>query len=590
MDINPNEVQVDQPQAEIPADQVQPDQINPDEVQLDSQQPQDASPSYNTPAQQTMAALEGAAQGIAGPIAPLIETKVLGVNPADIAGRAAENPWTHHGAEAAALAGSMLTGTGEAGLIARAIPEFSNMSKIGSLALRSALESAALQGSDELSKTVLNQSDPTDTASNALAHIAGAGILGAATGGIFGLGDITASAGLKAIENQKLVNRAQSWLAGIGAASKGQTIEDLTPFLDSGLETLDKKALQKGMDFHNNFNDHLLERAVTGVGALAGEKILGPAGIAAGAYTAKKFIDPLLEVVLQKPVSALSNKYVLPAVVKTLTSNTAKALPGAIEMALKAAKGSRAIEQGLNSIFKSGGQQALDSYVDQRDKDKLDEAVQDNVVPDQMANPETPQNYSEGGEVKQDGNEFAQAFPAESSLFQSAKGRVFNHLKSLRPQKNITAKAYDNKEPTAEQKRSYDLGLELAANPLSIMKHMKQGSITSKHIAHMNAMWPELSDHLRKRITERITTSQLKDEKPSYKTRQGLSMFLGTPLDSTMTPFSIQAAQSAFQPQTPPQAQQPPKLKKGTAKLGNKTNKMYETASQAAESDTTSRD
>src|ERR1035438_4767656 len=68
---------------------------------------------YGTTGQQYKTAAEGMAQGAIGSFAPLIETKILGVKPEDIAGREEVNPWTHAVNKSAILAASMLTGWGE---------------------------------------------------------------------------------------------------------------------------------------------------------------------------------------------------------------------------------------------------------------------------------------------------------------------------------------------------------------------------------------------------------------------------------------------------------------------------------------------
>lgn len=78
-------------------------------------------------------------------------------------------------------------------------------------------------------------------------------------------------------------------------------------------------------------------------------------------------------------------------------------------------------------------------------------------------------------------------------------------------------------------------------------------------------------------MTERMMQSQLKEEtKPKYKTRQALSLFLGTNLDSTLTPAGIQAAQGVFAKQKA-QKQMPPNSKSSLSKMGPNS----QTASQA---------
>jgi hypothetical protein len=122
------------------------------------------------------------------------------------------------------------------------------------------------------------------------------------------------------------------------------------------------------------------------------------------------------------------------------------------------------------------------------------------------------------------------------------------------------------------------------------MNHIKNGTLQPEHMTHMNSMYPELTSYLQKQLTQRIMNSQLDNESLPGKTQRSLSMFLGAPMASNLTPQSITAAQMAFAPkQTPQQSQQQAKTKKGTSNLG-KSNKEYKTVSQSAEADRGSRE
>lgn len=144
---------------------------------------------YSTPSQQLKAGLEGAAQGIAGPLAPLAQTKLGISTPEDILAREKYNPLTHAGSEVAGLVGSAMTGLGlGAGLeklgtavAARTLP---TVGKIGSSVVRGAAENAIFQLSDEASKYVLNDPNSVDQAvmDVGLAAILGGGAMGAMSG------------------------------------------------------------------------------------------------------------------------------------------------------------------------------------------------------------------------------------------------------------------------------------------------------------------------------------------------------------------------------------------------------------------------
>jgi hypothetical protein len=166
-----------------------PDFIPDDQFKSDEE-------TYSTPGQQVGAALEGAARGLVGPIAPLAEQAfsqaVFNQSPEEtskhIRAREEANPTLSKVSEGAALLGSMFTGTGEAALAAKAgevltkgLEGASLASKIGSGAAKAAIENMFIQGSDEASKMILR--DPNSSVQTAVTNIGLAGLLGGTVGG-----------------------------------------------------------------------------------------------------------------------------------------------------------------------------------------------------------------------------------------------------------------------------------------------------------------------------------------------------------------------------------------------------------------------
>lgn len=153
---------------------------------------------YGTAGQQLATVAEGAAQGLAGPLATYAETKGLGIKPEDIEGRAETNPIEHLAAETAGLAlPAMFTaGAPEAistvgklaeftqgGLLGRAGAAAAKAAGVEGTALGAAVrlstESMLLQGGDELSKEILGNPDSVQTAA---ANIGLSGLIGAGVG------------------------------------------------------------------------------------------------------------------------------------------------------------------------------------------------------------------------------------------------------------------------------------------------------------------------------------------------------------------------------------------------------------------------
>lgn len=160
---------------------------------------------YGGTTDQIKAGLEGIAEGVAGPLAPLAE-KAMGVKEEDIRGRKEANPWTHGIGQATGLIGSLATGVGEGALMAKAgqaaveglgiAKAATPLARVGSEVVRQGIENMVLQGGDEISKMVLH--DPQAGAENAIANIGLAGVLGGAFGGAMkGTGELWAVTGGK---------------------------------------------------------------------------------------------------------------------------------------------------------------------------------------------------------------------------------------------------------------------------------------------------------------------------------------------------------------------------------------------------------
>jgi hypothetical protein len=163
---------------------------------------------------------------------------------------------------------------------------------------------------------------------------------------------------------------------------------------------------------------------------------------------------------------------------------------------------------------------------------------------------------------------FADSFPEQTMALQMARGRMSTYLRSLQPQQQGPSLSFDSPPDLREQKRTYEKALLIAAQPLSVFGHIAKGTLEPEHIQHLNAIYPEVSNQMQKKLTENIMLMQMKGEKPSYKTRQGLSMLLGAPLSSEFVPANIQAAQSVFIPAEATQqpGAKPTKLKQSLSK------------------------
>lgn len=615
--IDPNEVQWDQPSQDNTSAGIDPAEVmwdnqdvSPDQVKWDSE-----STQYQSPGQKALTAVEGAAKGAIGPLAPAIESaisaapmdenaesalgmgsdiaqmqgladiKQLGLSPEDQAAREEANPEIAKGTEAASLIGGLLTGTGEAGLIAKATeniaPEAAGfMAKAGAGALRGLIQGGLLQGSDEISKSILGETDPQTAVSSVVA----ASGLGALTGGLFG----GTSAALSGNAESKVGSKIASWLAGIGSASKGQQLEH-------GLEEAKDAVLPASFSAGHKFYTSGLQEVINSAakipaelaGASVGETVGGYPGAYVGYQIAKKLSGPLANM-LGKPITAIS-KATVPAILKVVgddpdSPGLASRIYSAMDYANAANSGLQKINSGIGKLFSGSEQQIVnDLNPGKREKD-LHKYLEENSH--DVPKMEQTNFYAEGGNVEKPDAIQNTGLPTQDMSLNMAKSQALNYLRSIKPNNTAPKLAFDEPIKPVDAERSYQRALKLANQPLGILQHIQNGTIEPEHVQHLNGMYPGLVQTLQQKVTDQIFKAQLDGKKPPYKARMGLSLLMGTPLDGTMAPQNIQAAQASFaaQQQQPQQQQQnaPQKgrNKKNTSTL-SKASQQYVTGAQA---------
>ena len=78
----------------------------------------------------------------------------------------------------------------------------------------------------------------------------------------------------------------------------------------------------------------------------------------------------------------------------------------------------------------------------------------------------------------------------------TARARISGYLNSVRPLENSAKLPYDSDRKDARKERDYDKVLSLANQPLSILNHIKDGTLLPRHVKHFTQMYPELHQEL----------------------------------------------------------------------------------------------
>lgn len=479
---------------------------------------------YGTPGQMALTALEGFGAGTTFGLSTGAE-RLGGVPSEVIRERREANPWTYHLSQAGGMATGLLTGTGEGALLAKAgaaTAERLGIEGIGGLAARGFVENALTASGDEMSKML--SEDPNQSLQSAVTNIGLSGVIGAGTGALLG----SAQDALPKYEGSKLETFINGFKDIINARASGADL----PFSASKWSMGQKAAfylLEKGGsklagDLAGTVGGGLLGYGLTG-GSMWG----GAVGSTLGGVVGQEFLSPFFESVLPAIAKTLAGSPTNPAAFAAATKYASAALRGA-ELTAKAAK----------SIFDSELHVLPQVLLpNKKSIEKLDDRLQE-----LQENPE---------EIMNSTSQFAYYMPNHGPAVGQMAATAINVLNSLRPKQTQALPLDKASEPTTSEQRSFQRALALAEQPLSIVGHIKDGTVAPQDISLVKQLYPDLSKNLGQQVFSQMVDHLSKNKTVPYRTRMGLSMFLGEPLDSTMTPMSIMAAQ----PQQSQQAMAP---------------------------------
>lgn len=244
---------------------------------------------------------------------------------------------------------------------------------------------------------------------------------------------------------------------------------------------------------------------------------------------------------------------------------SAGGLKAAVDLAASMTRANKIITDATKNIFKSGAVVLPEKLVpNQKDRDKLEKSLSA-LDPEKMIN--------NGGNV-------AQYLPDHGAAAGKFMTNAVGFLKSVKPLPQMGGPLDKKMEITEAQKTQYKRYLDIAEQPLVVLKDIKDGTITAQDINAIETMHPALYKNLQSKLTEEMVTHLANGESIPYRTRIGLSLFMKEPLDASMQPQSIIGTQASFQPPPPPAPQLRPKH---SFKNLGKSSEMYLTGAQARE-------
>lgn len=264
---------------------------------------------------------------------------------------------------------------------------------------------------------------------------------------------------------------------------------------------------------------------------------------------------------------------------KMLGSNNAvdgAAFKSTVQLLNNSYKFGKEMGRAAEAVIKPGAQVvASQSMPSKADREKVDKAVEKYQ--------DEPQHL-----MKLANSSVGHYMPEHQTALSSAVTRNYGYLATLKPNPARTSPlgSVPAVDPIAQAR--YNRALDIASNPLIVYQHVKDGTLKPSDVQDLHTMYPALTPRMIQNVNNAMQSTHADEGQIPYKTRMGLSLLLGTPVDNTMTPMAIQAMQPI--PQPPPQPPNSPmKGRKGKGAI-DKASNQYNTPNQAAERDKANRD
>lgn len=543
------------PTAPVPGDEGPPlsQLISPDEY-------------YGSTGQQIKAGLEGAAQGVLGPLAPAAE-RALGVKGEDILGRQAANPVTHGIGEAAGfIGGSFIPGLEEVNLgsqvgkLGEAAKAASGLEGLAATGIKAGSELSALAASTELSKAV--EGDSNQSLGSAAINIGLSGIIGGAGGAVLG----SVSPLWDKVKNTTGVGKLMSDFINETAALQQAKLNPAEA-LSSEFEAIpaSDKSASAGVKLARWANENGAGAIANVVGDTAGGAIGGGLGFLVG--------HPLVGGYLgEQKLGPIISSLVKPFAENAVDSTAAKS---AVDYLVNVSKGQKILSDSVSNMFKNTSEIfAKDLIPDQSSRDKLDKSLE------HFQNPEN---------ALQIGGGLQHYLPTHAGAAAEAASSAANYLASLKPKQPITS-PLDTQPPVDKNAQAkYNRALDVAQQPLMALKYAKEGRLLPQDVQTLQTIYPGVHRQIGQLVTNELIKNGADKSLMPYGQRVSMNLLLGgAPLDGTMTPSAAQSILHANAGQQTQGQQQAPKRGKSgateaTLKQANKVDNLYATPLQARE-------
>ena len=302
--------------------------------------------------------------------------------------------------------------------------------------------------------------------------------------------------------------------------------------------------LTPGMKAADFIYQEAINNAATGAGGYVGYKVGKTTQVPGVEWLGALFGSQALEPVLKK---------VMPVLIRPLSGvgATAGSVRAASQLIGAVATGENLSKMAADALFLQDKEVPI-KYMSDKDLEKVDRSAR-----------EIQSDVRSALDFNED---LGQLLPNHSFSLASSAMNALSYLNSKRPVPKQNGALDKEIKPSGPQWNAYKRTLQIAQNPLVVLKRAKDGTLLSSDVVDLQSMYPDLYNDIVKKVTVATIDYTSTGKRIPYKIQKSLSLLAGAPLQTDFTPQSIQAAQAVFQKANVPPQQMPAMAPKSSRK------------------------
>lgn len=214
-----------------------------------------------------------------------------------------------------------------------------------------------------------------------------------------------------------------------------------------------------------------------------------------------------------------------------------------VHVANMTAKVGRGIERHSGAIFGKAAQTMIESN-NKKEQRYANEPLPMNkvgtMVKRYMADPEGLIDHLTNGTMA-----ISDSAPQVTQSFTAATARGLQFLSTKMPSEDKAAPLDANPKPSNVEVMKFNRYAEIVSDPTQVLLHVKNGTVLPQDLEALSAVYPTLYEDMKGVVLTKLTDhlSMKNANAIPYKTKLGLSLFLGQNLDSSLMPQNIQSNQ-----------------------------------------------